>query len=124
MDRPMESAAGLRWDTTRWLLLGAVVGVALFNGTKWSPFYDPTAYVLHLNLRAYRVVSARTLYESAMVPIALVTLMLAGIPAALYERVRRLQTSSTASIAIWLVATVLLTMPAIRRALGFGVVDF
>ena len=124
MDRPMVSAAGLRWDPTRWLLLGAVVGVALFNGTKWSPFYDPTAYVLHLNLRAYRVVSARTLYESAMVPIAVVTLMLAGIPAALYERVRGLQTSSTASIAIWLVATVLLTMPAIRRALGFGVVDF
>jgi hypothetical protein len=124
MDRPMVSAAGLRWDPTRWLLLGAVVGVALFNGTKWSPFYDPTAYVLHLNLRAYRVVSARTLYEAAMVPIAVVTLMLAGIPAALYERARGLQTSSTASIAIWLVATVLLTMPAIRRALGFGVVDF
>jgi hypothetical protein len=58
------------------------------------------------------------------VPIAVVTLMLAGIPAALYERVRGLQFSSTASMAIWLIATVLLTMPAIRRALGFGVADF
>ncbi len=124
MNRPMMSATGLRWDPTRLLLLGAVVAVALFNGTKWSPFYDPTAYVLHLNLRAYRVVSARTLYESAMVPIAVVTLMLAGIPAALYERVRGLQFSSTASMAIWLIAAVLLTMPAIRRALGFGVADF
>jgi hypothetical protein len=38
--------------------------------------------------------------------------------------VRGLQTTSTVSMAIWLIATVLLTMPTIRRALGFGVADF
>jgi uncharacterized membrane protein (DUF2068 family) len=124
MDRPITSAYGDALSPNRLLLLGALVAVALFNGTKWSPFYDPTAYVMHLNLRAYRLVSARTLYESAMLPIALLTLMLAGIPAALYERVRGLQTSSTVSLAIWLVATVLLTLPTIRRAFGFGVADF
>jgi hypothetical protein len=123
MDRPVTSAAAT-WDMTRLLLLGAVVAIALLNGTKWSPFYDPTAYVMHLNLRAYRVVSARTLYESARVPMALLTVMRAGIAAALAERVRGLQTSSTVSMAIWLVATVLLTMPTIRRALGFGIADF
>lgn len=120
----MTSATGAAWSPDRVILVAALVAVALFNGTKWSPFYDPTAYVMHLNLRAYRLVSARTLYESAMLPIALLTLMLAGIPAALYERLRGLHTSSTASLAIWLVATVLLTLPTIRRALGFGVADF
>jgi uncharacterized membrane protein (DUF2068 family) len=124
MDKPLTSATGALWSPNRALLLGAVVAVALFNGTRWSPFYDPVAYVMHLNLRAYRLVSARTLYESAMVPMALLTLMLAGIPAALYERVRGLQASSTVSLAIWLAVTVLLTMPTIRRALGFGVADF
>lgn len=124
MNRPMTSATAAAWSPDRMILVALLVAVALFNGTKWSPFYDPTAYVMHLNLRAYRLVSARTLYESAMLPIALLTLMLAGIPAALYERLRGLQASSTASLAIWLVATVLLTLPTIRRALGFGVADF
>jgi hypothetical protein len=124
MNRPMTSATAAAWSPDRMILVALLVAVALFNGTKWSPFYDPTAYVMHLNLRAYRLVSARTLYESAMLPIALLTLMLAGIPAALYERLRGLQSSSTASLAIWLVATVLLTLPTIRRALGFGVADF
>jgi uncharacterized membrane protein (DUF2068 family) len=124
MDRPLRSATGASRNVNRTLLLGAVAAVALFNGSKWSPFYDPIAYMMHLNLRAYQLVSARTLYETATVPIALLTLMLAGVPAALYERARGMQASSLVSLSIWLAATVLLTLPTIRRALGFGVADF
>jgi hypothetical protein len=47
-------------------------------------------------------------------------LLLAGIPAAIYERIRGLQQSTPGSLAIWLVATVLLTLPAILRALALS----
>ena len=48
------------------------------------------------------------------------TLLVAGIPAALYERVRRLQQSTPGSLTIWLLATLLLTLPAILRALALS----
>ena len=54
------------------------------------------------------------------VAISLMTLLLAGIPAALYERVRGLQQSTPGSLAIWLLATALLTLPAILRALALS----
>jgi hypothetical protein len=50
--------------------------------------------------------------------IALFTLLLGGIPAAIYERVRGLQQSSPASMLIWLVTTILITAPVLSRALG------
>ena len=50
--------------------------------------------------------------------IAVMTLMLAGIPAAIYERIRGLQTSTSVSLGIWLAATLLLTLPTIMNAFG------
>ena len=45
------------------------------------------------------------------------TLLIAGIPAALYERIRGLKTSTPVSLGIWLVAAVLLSLPTIMRLL-------
>lgn len=117
----METAASPSQGSVLWLrlaLLAATILVAVFNGTKLSPFYDPVAYLLHLNLRGIPLMTARTLYEAATWPIALMTLMLAGIPAALYERVRGLPTSSVVSLGIWLAATIALTLPTIMRLFG------
>ncbi len=114
MDQPVNSLRG--WTPPHAILLAAVIAVAIFNGTKSSPFYDPVAYMMHLNLRGYPYMTARLLYDTATFPIAVLTLMLAGIPAALYERVRGLHTSSVVSLAIWLVVAVLLTWPTIKRA--------
>ena len=56
--------------------------------------------------------------DATPIVIAVLTLMIAGIPAAIYERIRRLRTSSTVSIGVWLVATLLLTLPTIMNATG------
>ena len=50
--------------------------------------------------------------------IALMTLAIAGIPAAVYERIRGLKSSTAVSLAIWLGAAVLLALPAIMRAVA------
>lgn len=112
-----KQVAGRAGSLTRAGLLAAIAGVAIFNGTKLSPYYDPVAYLMHLNLRGYPYMSARLLYDTATWPIALVTLMLAGVPAAIYERIRGLRTSSVPSLGIWLAMTLLLTWPTLRRAL-------
>lgn len=51
------------------------------------------------------------------------TLMVAGVPAALYERFRSSGETTAESAAIWLVAAIVLTLPAvpnILRAAGLG----
>jgi hypothetical protein len=46
------------------------------------------------------------------------TLLIAGIPAAVYERIRGLKTSTPVSLGMWLAATILLTLPTIMNALS------
>jgi len=44
--------------------------------------------------------------------------LLAGIPAALYERIRGLNESTPMSAGVWLLTTLLLTLPTLRQAAG------
>src|SRR5688500_5373731 len=100
----------------RGMLLVAAAAIALFNGSLWSPFFDSVAYILYLTTRGVPLMTAARASDVTPIVIAVMTLMLAGIPAAVYERVRGLPTSTTVSIGIWLVATLLLTLPTIMNA--------
>lgn len=102
----------------RGVLLMAAVVVALCNGSLWSPFFDSVAYILHLATRGYPFVTPQRLFYVTPVAIATMTLLIAGIPAAIYERIRGHRTSTSVSIGIWLVATMLLTLPTILKAIG------
>jgi len=102
----------------RGLLLVAAAAIALFNGSLWSPFFDSIAYILYLTTRGLPLMTAARASDATPVVIAMLTLLMAGIPAALYERVRGLSNSSPVSIGIWLVATALLTLPTIMNAMG------
>ena len=100
----------------RGMLLVAAAAIALFNGSLWSPFFDSVAYILYLTTRGVPLMTAARASDVTPIVIAVMTLMLAGIPAAVYERIRGLSTSTTVSIGIWLVATLLLTLPTIMNA--------
>jgi hypothetical protein len=102
----------------RGVLLVAAAALALFNGSLWSPFFDSVSYVLYLTTRGVPLMTAARASDVAPLAIALMTLLLAGIPAAIYERIRGLQSSTPVSIGIWLAATLLLTLPTIVNALG------
>ena len=63
--------------------------------------------------------SLTLMFSSLMVSTA--TIILAGIPAAIYERVRGVRDDSTpASLWIWLAGTGLLTLPAMGNFLEIG----
>ena len=70
----------------------------------WAPAYTQVVYML-----------------SALI-LSTLTIMLAGVPAALYERLSSAPRPAVATV-IWLVGVVLLTLPAlpnVLRALGFS----
>jgi hypothetical protein len=115
---PVADTASSTQRTTRAFLLAVTVAVAVFNGMEWSPFYDSVAYVLHLATRGYPLATAARMTSVAPLAITVMTLLIAGVPAAIYERIRGLHTSTPVSISIWLVATVLLSIPTIRNILG------
>jgi hypothetical protein len=102
------------------LPLAATVGVAIVNGLDFSPAFDTVSFWLYSFARESRFFDADVFFYLTSLAISLMTLLLAGIPAALYERVRGLQQSTPGSLAIWLLATLLLTLPAILRALALG----
>jgi hypothetical protein len=49
---------------------------------------------------------------------SLSTLLLGGIPAAIYERMRGLKQSTPLSAGLWFLTTLLLTLPTLREAAG------
>jgi hypothetical protein len=102
------------------LPLAATVGVAIVNGLDFSPAFDTVSFWLYSFARESPLFDADVFFYLTSLAISLMTLLLAGIPAALYERVRGLQQSTPGSLAIWLLATLLLTLPAILRALALG----
>jgi hypothetical protein len=74
----------------------------------WYPFFLPA--------------SAPLVFALTSLIVSTLTLMIAGVPAAVYERARRRDRSDSVSFAIWLAGTLILTLPAfpaIKHAAGF-----
>ncbi len=105
---------------TRDLLLVATVGLSILNGTIYSPLFDPVAYLLFLFTRGSSLLGPELLFYATSVSIAVMTLLIGGVPASVYERIRGLRESTPLSLAIWLLATALLTLPTLMRVLGEG----
>ena len=99
-------------------LLLAAIGVSAVNGAPSSPLFDPVLYWLRPAL-APLTVGPDTLFHLSSIFIALATLMLSGISAAIYERARALPQSTVGSMAIWLSAALLLSLPGLLGAAGF-----
>jgi hypothetical protein len=113
-----DSATARTAQMMQGFLLIAAVAVAGFNGSRWSPFYDSVAYVLYLATRGYPLATAARMTAVTPVAIAIMTLLIAGIPAALYERIVGLRRSTPVSMSIWLATTLLLSVPTIRNVFG------
>jgi hypothetical protein len=104
---------------TRAVLLLATLACALINGLTLSPLFDWADYMLAVMLRGYPYMT-RAVINTYVTPLAVtaMTLAIAGIPAAVYERIRGLNSSTAVSLAIWLAAAVLISLPALMRLIG------
>ena len=113
MQTPSRLQTLLRRDAP---LLGTLA-LAVLNGLPITPLHDSVSYILYLFTRGSRILDQDLMQHLASLLIAMITLLLAGIPAALYERLRGLKRSTPVSLGIWLVATALLALPALATIL-------
>ncbi|RAI46013.1 hypothetical protein [Rhodoplanes roseus] len=98
------------------------VGIAFFgmiNGL-FSPLM-PVAYVFATALMAEPLFGSQAaIFYFASLMLSTATVILGGIPAAVYERVAGKEDSTPASLFVWLSATALLTLPAVGSFLQIG----
>ena len=102
------------------------VGIAFFGMINGLPFFNPI-YVLVLAYSAQLMVgplfgNVGLIYFFASLMLSTATIILAGIPAAIYERyVGAKEDSTDASLWVWLAGTALLAIPAAGNFLRFGI---
>jgi hypothetical protein len=97
------------------MFIGAVA-VALYNGL-FSPFSFIVMSVAQSWLPGFVPVNAATAIYGASLIVSTTTLLLAGVPAALYERWRKTGSTATSCL-IWLIGAMLLTIPAVTATQG------
>lgn len=93
-------------------LLAAIVGLSIVNGLV-SPVLLPQFWILAaLSLAPWQPGPA-ALGQAASLDASIFTIALAGVPAALYERLARRRQSTTVSLLIWLCGVLALSAPAL-----------
>lgn len=100
------------------VLLTMAAGASLLNGMHFSPLFDPVLFLLRPFVASI-LSSPIILFYLTSIFISMMTLLVAGIPAALYERFKGHTQSSPISVGIWLVSTLLLALPGILGAIGY-----
>lgn len=103
-------------------LVVAAACASAINGAPSSPLFDPVLFLLRPAL-APLPLGGEALFHLSSIFLALATLAVAGIPAAVYERVRRLPGSTATSLGLWLVAALLLAIPGILGVSGYYSID-
>ena len=97
----------------------AIVLFATINGifSPWLVGMFPFVFVL---MPAFFLTSINVLLFLSSILFATITLILGGVPAALYERWSGAQESTEVSMWIWLAGVGLLTLPAVANFFQFG----
>ena len=94
------------------ILLIAAAAVSLVNGMHFSPYFDPVFVLFRPFIAGTLLSTPLVLFYLTSIFISLMTLLIAGVPAALYERFRGETESSAVSLGIWLGGTILLALPS------------
>ena len=114
----MQTRGPLQRLLQRDALLAATAGLAVLNGMPLTPLFDSISYILYLFTRGSSVIGGEALFYLTWLFMAVMTLLIGGIPAAIYERICGLRESTAVSLGIWLVATALLALPALKGVTG------
>ena len=102
--------------------LVAIVGLAILNG-MFSPAIIPVFALHGLWYPFFLPAILPAVFLACSLIVSTFTLMLGGVPAALYERFSAEGKSTTGSGLVWFAAVAVLTLPAlpnILNVLGFG----
>ncbi len=98
------------------LVIG-IAGFSLLTGMHFSPYFDG-AFILVKALIApgFFITSPLLLFYFTSLIVSAVTVMLAGVPAALFEHATGRKESDTVSLGIWLAGVLVLVIPVMLRS--------
>ncbi|MDP3408600.1 hypothetical protein [Bosea sp. (in: a-proteobacteria)] len=97
---------------------GIVIGIAgmsLLNGMHFSAYFDPVFILMKQFAPGFFISSPLLIFYFTSLFISALTLAIGGIPAAIYERGKGLETSNATSMWIWLGGIMLLTIPTLLQ---------
>jgi hypothetical protein len=83
------------------MLIG-IAGLSLLNGMHFSPLFDPAFVLFRAFAPGFFLNSPLLLFYFTSLLLSLATLVIAGIPAALFERFTGRRESDTVSLSVWL----------------------
>lgn len=97
-------------------LFVATLAVCLVNGLA-SPILPLVFILAPIWMPEFAPATNEARFYGASLVVSFGTLLVAGVPAALFERIGRRQSSDVASMLVWLAGAVLLSLPALQRIL-------
>ena len=97
------------------VMLVLIAAISLINGMQFSPFLVIFAAGLAPILSSFFITSPVLLFYFASLCAGVSTAILAGVPAALYERFSGGGQTSVTSLLIWLAGCIILSIPSIIR---------
>lgn len=97
--------------------LVAILGFGIINGI-FSPYRLMAQIIVFAMSPGFFISSPSVVLLASSLLTATMTIMLAGVPAALFERISGQQESDTVSMWIWLAGIALLSLPAVQAALA------
>ena len=98
-------------------LLGIAL-VSLLNGMHFSPWFDLFAAPIAAIMSGFFISSPIILLYFVSLTVAVATVIVGGVPAALFERATGRGRSDPASLSIWLGCVAVLSLPSFLRMLG------
>lgn len=98
------------------VLMVATAGLSLVNGMHFSPWFDPIAILMKPFIAGTFFSSPLVFLYLVSIFISAMTLLVAGVPAAIFERVKGLGETSPTSLYIWFASTLLISTHALLAA--------
>lgn len=101
---------------------GYFIGIAtlsLFNGMDFSAYFEPGVVMIRPLLFSFGISSPVLILYFTSLFLCITTVILAGVPAALFERWTGRDASDSTSLLIWMGVTALLALPSMLQMLGF-----
>lgn len=97
---------------------GIVIGIAgmsVLNGMHFSAYFDPAYILMKQFAPGFFITSPLLIFYFTSLFISALTLVIGGVPAAIYERGRGLEQSTPTSLWIWLGGIGFLTIPTLLQ---------
>lgn len=102
------------------VLLMVVAGLSLLNGMHFSPYFDPVFFLFKPFAASFFLTSPILLLYFTSLFISLMTVLIGGVPAAIYESSRGLETSTPKSIGVWLAGVAVVAAPTLLGLVGLS----